>query len=103
MQTIVKGKAYFDESAITGESLPIFKEEGDEIFAASINTDNFVEIEVVRESSNTIVAQIAESIKKAQENRSEHEKFIEKFAKYYTPIIIFASILIMIIPPLLTS
>ncbi len=98
--TIVKGKAYFDESAITGESLPIFKVKGDEIFAASINTDNFVEIEVVRESSNTIVAQIAESIKKAQENRSEHEKFIEKFAKYYTPIIIFASILIMIIPPL---
>jgi Cd2+/Zn2+-exporting ATPase len=98
---IVKGTSYFDESAITGESIPVLKKEGDEIFAASINTDSYVEIEVTRESSNTIVAQIAESIKLAQQNKSKKEKFIEKFAKYYTPLILTAAILVMIIPPLI--
>ncbi|MHA1914409.1 MAG: heavy metal translocating P-type ATPase [Promethearchaeota archaeon] len=95
---IVKGSSYFDESAITGESVPVFKKEGDEIFAASLNSDSFVDIEVIRESSNTIVAQIAESVKIAQQNKSQHERFIEKFAKYYTPIIIFSSIFVMFIP-----
>lgn len=95
---IVKGGSYFDESAITGESVPVFKKEGKEIFAASMNSDSFVDMEVIRESKNTIVAQIAESVKIAQKNKSKHERFIEKFAKYYTPIIIFSSIFVMIIP-----
>ncbi len=95
---IVKGSSYFDESAITGESVPVFKKDGDEIFAASLNSDSFVDIEVIRESSNTVVAQIAESVKIAQQNKSDHERFIEKFAKYYTPIIILSSIFVMIIP-----
>ncbi|MFX0029067.1 MAG: heavy metal translocating P-type ATPase [Candidatus Hermodarchaeota archaeon] len=95
---IIKGSSYFDESAITGESIPVFKKEGDEIFAASLNSDSFVDIEVTRESKNTIVAQIAESVKIAQQNKSQNEKFIEKFARYYTPIIILSSIFVMIIP-----
>lgn len=95
---IIKGGSYFDESAITGESVPVFKKEGDEIFAASLNSDSFVDIKVIRESSNTVVAQIAESVKIAQQNKSDHERFIEKFAKYYTPIIILSSIFVMIIP-----
>jgi Cd2+/Zn2+-exporting ATPase len=98
---IIKGSSYFDESAITGESVPVFKEKGDEVFAASLNSDSFVDIEVTRESTNTIVAQIAESVKIAQQNKSRHEKFIEKFAKYYTPIILLSSILVMSIPPIL--
>jgi len=97
---IIKGSSYFDESAITGESVPVFKKEGEEVFAASLNSDSFIDIEVTRESTNTIVAQIAESVKFAQKNKSEHEKFIEKFAKYYTPIILLSSIFVMIIPPL---
>jgi len=97
---IVKGSSYFDESAITGESIPVYKKIGDEIFAASLNSDSFIDIEVTRESSNTIVAQIAESVKQAQLNKSKHERFIEKFARYYTPIIIIAALMVMIIPPL---
>ncbi|MFX0040584.1 MAG: heavy metal translocating P-type ATPase [Promethearchaeota archaeon] len=97
---IIKGSSYFDESAITGESVPVFKQEGDEVFAASLNADSFIDIEVTRESTNTIVAQIAESVRIAQQNKSKHERFIEKFAKYYTPIILLSSILVMIIPPL---
>ncbi|MBY8987354.1 MAG: cadmium-translocating P-type ATPase [Candidatus Lokiarchaeota archaeon] len=98
---IVKGESYLDESAITGESLPIFKSINDEIFAASINSDSFIDIEVIRESSNTVVAKIAESIKLARKNKSKSERFIEKFARYYTPIILISSLLVMFIPPLL--
>ncbi len=97
---IIKGNSYLDESAITGESVPVFKNEGDEVFAASLNSDGFIDIEVTRESTNTIVAQIAESVKIAQQNKSDHEKFIEKFARYYTPIILLSSLLVMTIPPL---
>jgi len=97
---IIKGNSYLDESAITGESVPVFKKKGDEVFAASLNSDSFIDIEVTRESTNTIVAQIAESVKIAQQNKSDHQKFIEKFAKYYTPIILLSSILVMTIPPL---
>ncbi|MFX1418898.1 MAG: heavy metal translocating P-type ATPase [Promethearchaeota archaeon] len=98
---IVSGSSYLDESAITGESVPVFKKESNEVFAASLNSDSFIDIEVTRESTNTIVAQIAESVKIAQQNKSQHEKFIEKFAKYYTPIILLSSILVMVIPSLL--
>jgi Cd2+/Zn2+-exporting ATPase len=98
---IVKGESYFDESAITGESLPVFKSVNDEIFAASMNSDSFVDIEVIRESSNTVVAKIAESVKFARQNKSKSERFIEKFARYYTPIILISSLIVMFIPPLL--
>jgi Cd2+/Zn2+-exporting ATPase len=98
---IINGQSYFDESAITGESLPVFKQENDEVYAASINSDSFIDLKVTRESSNTIVAQIAESIKKAQQNRSVSERFIEKFARYYTPIILLASLTVMFIPTLI--
>ena len=97
---IIKGSSYLDESAITGESIPVFKEEGKEVFAASLNSESFIDIKVMRESTNTIVAQIAESVKIAQQNKSDHEKFIEKFAKYYTPVILLSSILVMTIPSL---
>jgi Cd2+/Zn2+-exporting ATPase len=96
---IINNSSYLDESAITGESVPVFKKEGDEVFAASLNTDSFIDVKVTRESSNTILAQIAESIKIAQQNKSNQEKFIEKFARYYTPLILISAILVMSIPP----
>ena len=98
---VLAGQSYFDESAITGESVPVFKEEGDEVFAASINSDSFIDLKVTTLSSNTVVAQIAESIKLAQQNKSEGEKFIEKFARYYTPTILITSLLVMVIPTVL--
>jgi Cd2+/Zn2+-exporting ATPase len=98
---IIKGEAYFDESAITGESLPVFKNVADDVYAASINSDSFIDIEVTQESANTVVAKIAESIKLARQNRSKSERFIEKFARYYTPIVLISSLLVMFIPPLL--
>ena len=95
---IIKGQSYFNESAITGESVPIYKKEGDEVFAASINQNDFVEIEVTKVKNETVVAKIAETVKSALLNKSKHERFIERFAKYYTPFIILASLIIILVP-----
>jgi len=95
---VVKGESYFVESAITGESVPVFKQMGDEIYAASFNTDSFIDVEITRDRGNTVVDQIAESIKIAQQNKSNQERFIERFARYYTPTILFSAIFVMIIP-----
>jgi Cd2+/Zn2+-exporting ATPase len=99
--TIIKGSSYFDESAITGESVPVFKQEGDDVFAASLNSESFIDVEVIKESTDTLIAKIAESIKVAQENKSDKERFIERFARYYTPIILLSSILVITVPTLL--
>ena len=95
---IIKGKSYIDEAPITGESVPVFKKEGDDVFAASIVTDNFIEVEVTKDSSDTVVAHIAKSIQEALLNKSQTEKFIEKFARYYTPLILLSAALVIIIP-----
>lgn len=97
---ITKGSSYINESAITGESIPVFKKEGDEVFAGTLITDNFVEVEITKDRSNTVVAQIARSIQDALSNKSNNERFIEKFARYYTPIILVAALFVMIFPPL---
>ena len=98
---IIEGTSYIDESAITGESLPAHKTEGDEVFAGSLNSDSFLEVRVTKPASETVIAQIAETIVSAQENKSQKERFIEKFARYYTPSILIVALLIIIIPSLL--
>ncbi len=95
---IVSGVSYFDQSALTGESIPVLKEKGDEIYASSINSDGYVEISVTHTSENTILAKIIENVETARLNKSNTEKFIEKFANYYTPIILLVSVLIMVFP-----
>jgi len=95
---IVSGESYFDQSALTGESIPVLKEKGDEIYASSINSDGYVEISVTHTSENTILAKIIENVEIARLNKSNAEKFIEKFANYYTPIILLISVSIMVFP-----
>ena len=96
--TIIEGSSYFDTHAITGESVPRFKEAGDMVYASSINGDRLVEIEVINESGDTLLARITESIKEAQKNKSDTEKFIQKFAYYYTPAIFMISLMVMMVP-----
>ncbi|MFX0098495.1 MAG: heavy metal translocating P-type ATPase [Candidatus Hodarchaeota archaeon] len=98
---ITAGTSYFDTHSITGESVPRKATKGDMVYASSINGDGLVELEVACESKNTLLARITESIKTAQKNKTNTEKFIQKFARYYTPIIFLVSLTIMTIPWLL--
>lgn len=86
---IVKsGVSFVDEATITGEPIAKDKREGDLVFAGTLNKNGFLEIEVTKTSSNSTLAKIKELTFNATKNKSETQKFIEKFSKYYTPIII---------------
>ncbi|MBD3187038.1 HAD-IC family P-type ATPase, partial [Candidatus Bathyarchaeota archaeon] len=98
---ITKGKSFFDTHAITGESIPRLQKPGDRVHASSINGDSLVEIQVTAGKSDTLVARITESINEAQQNKSKTEKFIDRFARYYTPVIFSVAVAVMVLLPVL--
>lgn len=98
---IKEGSAYFDASALTGESKPILKEQNDEIMSGIINTNSAVKIEVTKIFTDSTVSKILELVN--NENKADSEKFITKFAKIYTPIVVIASLIIATIPPIFTG
>ncbi|MHA1408921.1 MAG: heavy metal translocating P-type ATPase [Candidatus Odinarchaeia archaeon] len=97
---IINGSTSVNQAPITGESIPVFKKKGDTVFAGSINLEGYIEIKVTKAVNETTISKIVKLVEEAQSKKSETELFIEKFAKYYTPIIIFSAILVMLIPPL---
>ncbi|MDI6881666.1 MAG: cation-translocating P-type ATPase [Methanothermobacter sp.] len=98
---IIEGSSYVDQSNITGESKPVTRTVGDEVFAGTINLEGYLEVKVTRNSERTIIARVIELIEKARMRRSSKELFMDKFASYYTPTIIIASILTGIIPSII--
>ncbi|WP_321423366.1 cation-translocating P-type ATPase [uncultured Methanobacterium sp.] len=96
---VVKGASAVDQSPITGESIPVTKKEGDEVFAGSINTEGYLEISVTRKSDETIISRIIELVRESKNKKSKTEAFIDRFATYYTPTVIFAAVLVALIPP----
>nr|MDO8086027.1 cation-translocating P-type ATPase [Candidatus Sigynarchaeum springense] len=95
---VIAGESYFDTHAITGESVPRLKVAGEIVYASSINGDSLVELEVIKASGDTLLDRITNSIRSAQKNKSKTEVFIQKFARYYTPIIFMASLSLMVVP-----
>ncbi|MBN2150559.1 MAG: cation-translocating P-type ATPase, partial [Candidatus Lokiarchaeota archaeon] len=95
---VVAGESYFDTHTITGESVPRLRSTGDVVFASSINGDSLVELEVTKASGDTLLDRITDSIRAAQRNKSRTEVFIQRFARYYTPLIFLASISLMVVP-----
>ena len=96
---VVKGSSAVDQSPITGESIPVTKKEGDEVFAGTINTDGYLEMRVTRKSDETIISRIIELVRQSKNKKSKTEAFIDRFATYYTPTVILAAILVAFIPP----
>lgn len=96
---IVKGISSIDQSPITGESLPISKNVGDEVFAGTLNEEGVLECEVTKEVEDTTLARMIRLVEEAKGKRSESQQWVEKFAKVYTPIMLFLALAIMIFPP----
>ena len=92
------GKTRVDQSPITGESLPIKKDVGDSLFAGSINLDGYVILRVTRMPQESTVARIRQLIEEAEQQKSKREQFIQKFAKYYTPLMVGIALLVFLIP-----
>ncbi len=95
---IISGETSVDESAITGEPLAKERFKGDSVFAGTMNKNGYIEVQTTRLAQDTTYAKILELTFEAQENKSESEKFIQKFARYYTPSIIIAAVLLLLVP-----
>lgn len=95
---IVSGETTVDEAAITGEPIPQDKHSNDKVFAGTLNRNGFIEIETTKLSADTTFSKIIRLTFEASANKSETQKFIQKFSKYYTPSIIVLSILLFCIP-----
>jgi len=98
---VVLGSTSINQAPITGESLPVPKKIGDEVFAGTINNEGYLEIQVTKWSEETVLAKIVTLVDEAQRIKSPTETFIDRFAKYYTPFIILLAIGVAIIPSLL--
>lgn len=98
---ILTGKSSIDTKALTGESLPKEVEEGDEVLSGSINLNSVIKITVSREYGESTVSKILDLVENASNKKSKSEKFITKFAKYYTPIVVIIAVILATIPPLI--
>ncbi len=93
---IVSGTTTLDKSALTGESVPVIGEAGSEILSGSININGTIEVKVTKLYSQSTVSRIIDMVQSAGSKKAHAEKFITKFARYYTPIVVFMAILISI-------
>ena len=94
------GHAYFDTSAITGESAPVFKQEGDTVLSGFINTDGGVIMTATKEYFDSTVSKILELVESASAQKGKQEKFISSFARWYTPLVVSLAFILALIVPL---
>jgi len=100
---VVKGASGIDQAPITGESVPVEKEVGDEVFAGTINGDGLLEIQSTKAADDTTLARIIRMVGDANSKRAPSQKWVEKFAAVYTPVVMVVAILVLLIPPLAFS
>lgn len=91
---VLTGRSFINESAITGESVPVLKRRGDQVFSSTVSDDGYLEILAEKVGGDTTFSKIIELVEEAQETKAPTQKFMERFAAYYTPAILFLSILV---------
>jgi len=98
---VIEGASGVDQATITGESTPVGKELGDDVFAGTINLDGFLAVKVTKMSDETLLARILRLVEEAEESRSPTEAFVDRFARIYTPAVILLAVVVAVVPPLL--
>ncbi|HAT1770898.1 TPA: cadmium-translocating P-type ATPase [Legionella pneumophila] len=97
---VISGQSTVNQAPITGESMPVVKQVGDDVFAGSLNEHGAFEVKVTKASGDTLLAKIGKAIEQAQAERAPTQRFVDQFAKYYTPIMVLIAVFIALIPPL---
>lgn len=97
---VVEGASAVDQAAITGESMPVDKAEGDEVFSGTINRGGFLRVRATRPAAESALARIVRLVEEAESQKSPTERFVERFARYYTPTVTVAAVLVMVVPTL---
>ncbi len=98
---IVRGRSSLNEAAVTGESIPVEKEEGMPIYAATVNLTGALEVRATASFENNSLATIIHLVEEAQEQKGRTQVFIERFGRVYSPLVLLASLLLIVVPPLL--
>nr|WP_302608659.1 heavy metal translocating P-type ATPase [uncultured Desulfovibrio sp.] len=97
---VVSGRSMVNQAPITGESMPVEKKAGDTVYAGTINESGSFEFDVTAAATNSTLARIIHAVEEAQGSRAPMQRFVDAFARYYTPAVFLVSILSAIIPPL---
>ncbi len=97
---VISGFSSIDESTITGEHIPKDKKEGSTVFSGTLNQNGFLEVRVSKENKDSTFNRIIQLVEKAQHSRAPTQEFIDKFAKYYTPLIVLSAVIIAVVPSL---
>jgi Cd2+/Zn2+-exporting ATPase len=98
---IRSGQSAIDQAPITGESIPVSKEEGDEVYAGTINGDGSLVVEATKAAHDTVLSRIITMVQDAHSKRADVEQWVEKFARIYTPLVMLLALLVFMLPPLL--
>ena len=100
---VTRGESSINQAPITGESMPVAKREGSEVFAGSINERGALEVRVTRPASDSTIARIIHLVEEAQSRKAAAQRFVDQFARYYTPTVMVLAAAIAVAPPLLFS
>ena len=98
---VLSGNSFIDTSALTGESVPREVREGSEIISGCVNGSGLLKVQVTKEFDDSTVSKILELVENASSKKAKVENFITRFAKYYTPVVVCAAVLLAILPTLL--
>ena len=98
---VIEGNGSLDTSALTGESMPREININEEILSGSINLNSVIKVKVTKNFSESTISRILEMVENASSKKAPAEKFITKFCRYYTPIVVFSAVAVAVIPPLL--
>ncbi len=90
---IAKGRSYVNQSVITGESLPVLKEEGDEVIGATINTDGFIQVRTTKVGRDTVLSQVIKLVEEAKEAKIPLQRLVDKVSAYFVPTIVSVAII----------
>ncbi|HLU00140.1 MAG TPA: heavy metal translocating P-type ATPase [Burkholderiaceae bacterium] len=100
---VVEGRSSVDQAPVTGESLPVDKAPGDLVFAGTINLQGGVDVLVSAPANDTVLARIIHAVEEAQASRAPTQRFIDRFARYYTPAVFLIAVAVALGGPLLAG
>lgn len=97
---VLTGASSINQAPITGESLPVDKQQGDTVYAGTVNESGSIEVKVTKLVEDTTIAKIIHLVEETQEKKAPTQAFVDRFANVYTPIVFTLALLIMVVPPL---